>query len=256
MPRSMVILFCALITASLVLQSDALAQPQGGQPGRGFGEGFDDGPPPGRFGQGPGGQRGGSSFGQLQRPGGSAVLDLFDADHDGELSTKEMEDAAAVLKKLDTDADGKLTVKEVGGAGRGGDRPDRGPPRGEPGREPGREGGPPLGPGIGAGFDGPPPGGPGGFGRPGGGGNRQGIGPGNRAGNRADARPMRGDGPSSDELVSQALEFDADHDGKLDKEELAKFAAKMAVGPREREGREGGRGGRCPAPQGGGLPRF
>ena len=126
-----------------------------------------------------------------------------------------------------------------------------------------------MGPGMG-----PPPGGPGGFG-PGGFGpagnagnrpnNRQGN-KGNKQGNRQGMPPggpppgggfPGGSPPSSDELVSQALEFDADGDGKLDKEELAKFAAKMAAGPRGPEGRgPEGRGGAKPAKGGGTLPKF
>lgn len=236
---------CFMLSATLV----ASAQPPGGQfggpPGRQQGQGLGDGR---------GGPRGGERFGQLGRPGGSELLALFDADHDGELSTKEIEDAAAALKKLDKDADGKVSKEEL-------------PAKAIP------EVGPGMGPPPGGGFVGF---GPGGFGPAGNAGNRANnnrqVNKGNKQGNRQGMQPggpppggafPGGPPPSSDELVSQSLEFDADGDGKLDKEELAKFAAKMAArprgpgerGPGERGpgGREGGKPGQG---NGGVLPKF
>lgn len=41
------------------------------------------------------------------------VLAALDADHDGEISAKEIENAAAALKTLDKNGDGKLTVDEI-----------------------------------------------------------------------------------------------------------------------------------------------
>jgi Ca2+-binding EF-hand superfamily protein len=62
--------------------------------------------PPGRGGPGPGGGFGG-------RMAGSALLQALDADGDGELSAKEIENATAALKTLDKDNDGKLSREEL-----------------------------------------------------------------------------------------------------------------------------------------------
>jgi caffeoyl-CoA O-methyltransferase len=67
-----------------------------------------------------------------QGPGGPAspLLQLFDTDRDGTLSTVEIEAAAAKLRERDTNKDGKLTADELprGPGGRGG--PGGGPGRG------------------------------------------------------------------------------------------------------------------------------
>jgi Ca2+-binding EF-hand superfamily protein len=44
---------------------------------------------------------------------GSPVINALDADGDGEISAKELENATAALKKLDTDKDGKLSAAEL-----------------------------------------------------------------------------------------------------------------------------------------------
>jgi hypothetical protein len=69
-------------------------------------------------GPGPGGREG--------RPGGgpppSPVVQALDTDGDGELSAKEIENAAVALRTLDKDKDGKLSAEEIRpafGGGRG-----------------------------------------------------------------------------------------------------------------------------------------
>jgi hypothetical protein len=87
----------------------------------------------------------------------SPIIAVLDANHDGVIDEKEIENASAALKKLDKNGDGKLTMDEIrpprpeGGPGPGFDRGPRGP-----GGE-GRRGGP-GGPGFGRGPGGPPPG--------------------------------------------------------------------------------------------------
>lgn len=64
------------------------------------------------------------------------LLELFDTDQDGEISAKEIENAAKVLKQLDRDGNGVLTPDELPRPPRPNDR------RGDPGRErrgPGRD---------------------------------------------------------------------------------------------------------------------
>jgi len=63
--------------------------------------------PPGRDGRGGFGGRGGGRM--LPSP----VMQALDADGDGELSSKEIENATAALKTLDKDKDGKLTSEEL-----------------------------------------------------------------------------------------------------------------------------------------------
>lgn len=102
--------------------------------GRGFGRGF-DGPPEG--GDRRGGPPGGDRFQRGQRPNLMTflpVLKALDADGNGEISSKEIDNAAAALRKLDRNGDGRLTEDEV--------RPDGPPPgmersgRGQSGRRP------------------------------------------------------------------------------------------------------------------------
>lgn len=116
-----------------VLTASVFAQPpgpgQGGQPPqRG----------PGGFG-GPGGAPGGRGGG----PPEFALMTALDADRDGKISAKEIDNAVAVLTKLDKNKDGKLSATEIGwppadfrGApgGFGGFGGDTGRPGGEPSR--------------------------------------------------------------------------------------------------------------------------
>ena len=84
-----------------------------------------------------------------------------------------------------------------------------------------------------------PPGG--GGGRPGGGNRPQGRGPGG---------PPGGGGPDPERMVEHAMEFDANQDGKLDKEELKKFAASFVERPRPEGGGPGaGDPGGAPRPE-------
>ncbi len=77
-------------------------------------------------------QRGNQERPQPQGPGGPAspLLQLFDTDRDGTLSTAEIEAATARLRERDANKDGKLTADELprGPGGRGG--PGGGPGRG------------------------------------------------------------------------------------------------------------------------------
>lgn len=112
----------------------------------------------------------------------------IDADQDGEISDKEIENSSTALKGLDKDKNGKLTEDEL--------RPNVGGSRGGAGG-PGGAGGARRGPG----------GGP----------------------------------PNSETFVNRAMEFDADKDGKLGKEELTKLAEQ--IGQQPFGGDRGNRGG-------------
>ncbi|MEN9555469.1 MAG: hypothetical protein RLZZ232_1755, partial [Planctomycetota bacterium] len=179
------------------------------------------GPPPGP----PGGERGAEGRppgpppegGQPGRPRfPNPLLVALDLNADGELSAEEVTAATTSLKTLDRNQDGKLDREELRppGAGRppglpGGERP--GAP-GRPGRPEGREGQPPggpQGPGPGRGPQGPGEPGPRGPGRPGGSGEDS-MAP-----------------PNPERMVDHAMEFDADKDGKLSREELLSFAREM-----------------------------
>ncbi|MFM7055549.1 MAG: hypothetical protein ACKO2P_01360 [Planctomycetota bacterium] len=183
------------------------------------------------------------------------LSETFDADRNGEISPEEIASAADALKKLDANNDGKLTPDELrppgpppgGPEGRGPDGPDGrppGPPDGE-GRPPGGRGRPPGGPEGPDGPDGRPPGPPDGEGRPPGGRGRPPGGP--EGPDRPNGRPPgppdgegrppggpegRGGregrppgGPMNPErFADEALTFDSDGDGKLDRAELMKFA--------------------------------
>jgi hypothetical protein len=229
---------------------NVLAQPP-------VGEGRPDGPPP----------RGEGRPEERPRPP-HPVMDALDADHNGEISEEEINNATAALKSLDKNSDGKLTDDEIrpprpeGGPGRDGERRPDGPPRGEgeprgdrppgdrpPGDRPPRdgEGRPPRDgegrpPGDGRGprdGEGRPP-----EGRDQGRGREQGRGDG-PPGQGPQGRPMGP--PNPERFVEDAMRFDADADGKLSKEELMKFAVEMG----NRQGRPpGGEGGRGPRPEG------
>ncbi|TWT70778.1 EF-hand domain-containing protein [Crateriforma conspicua] len=262
-----------MASALAVLVTSAIqAQPPGGrgQGGPGFGgQGFG----------GPG--RGGPDFGGPGGPPPNAIAEALDTDGDHVISGAEIQKASDALKKLDRNGDGRLSNDEFdpmhqryaggpegrGGEGRGGRGADgRGDGGGfvsrimsfdengdgkvskdelparmqmaldrydankdgvldkdeldkaSAGAGPGNRGG-----------RGPGPGGPG-AGGPGG---------------------ERGGPPSPDQFVREAMEFDADGDGKLDAGELAKAAEQlMRRGPGgQGPGGEGGPGG--PRGQGG-----
>ena len=103
--------------------------------------------------------------------------------------------------------------------------------------------------------EGPPERG-GSFERPGGG--REGQGPGGREGRMGPGGGGPGGPPSPERFIEHAMEFDADGDGKLDRDELTKFAGeiqRMRGGPGGgRGGPGGGPGGRGPGPGGPGGP--
>jgi hypothetical protein len=191
---------CSLGGAAYVAQS--LAAP---------GEDREEGGPPDR---GPGGP-----------PRGNALLELFDTNHDGELSAEEIANASAVLKKLDKNGDGKLSEDELPPP-----KDDRQPaPKKGRGRARVRR--------AAGGDSGPPDDGPGGDRGP-----AQG-----RAGRGG---PGRGGRPNPERFVEHAMQFDADGDGKLDRQELFKFAKELPP-PGRGMARRGGPGGRGP---GGGGP--
>lgn len=197
-------LFVALTLALVVGMSAVQAQ----QPRRGEGRGGAEGRG-GRDGQGgpegrggPGGAGGPRGF-MMMFP----LMKALDTDKDGEISAREIKKAVAALKSLDKDEDGKLSEEEL--------RPEM--PGGGPGAPGGGAPSGPGGPGGGAG------GGPGG-GAAGGPGGPGGFGP-----------------PSPEQFVTRAMEFDADGDGKLNKDELAKMAESFMRGPRGGAG--GGIGG-------------
>ncbi len=179
-------------------------------------------------------------------PGGNSLMDALDPNHDHVISADEIQAAASALLKLDKNGDGELSEEEFrpegpppppppalpprprdGEAqdGRGprdaGPRPEGGerergrgerPPRDDADR-PHREGPPSHGFGTPPGRPGEPTG-PRGFGGPDG--PRGPDGPGEPGGP-----------PNPERFVEHALEFDANEDGMLDKDELLKFAEDM-----------------------------
>lgn len=225
--RFWVRLSCFVAAAACL--SAVLAQPPG-PPREGEGpasEGREGPPPPGREGPPP-------------PPFMDPLRAALDANKDHRLDADEIKNAPEALAKLDKNGDGAIDHEEL--------RPPMPPrPMGPPGEEgfrgPPREGGPEGGfrrppresgsPGEGRrGPDGPPaergefrrpgPGGPGG--------------------------PGAG-GPSPDRIVDHAMTFDSDGDGKLDRDEMRKFADSLVQ--RMRGGPPGGPGGdRGPRPDG------
>ena len=218
------------------LSADELATPRDRRErgGRRRGPAGADTPPP-RPGQEPGSrdaENDGERF--IQR------LMSFDENQDGQLSKEELPDRMQrILERHDRDENGKLDRTELQNmAAEASRRSGRGGFGGRPGgRERGGLGSRPDGREGGRGF-GPPdeerPGPRGfgdqeggrGFGRPGEG--RRGP------GGRFDGGP-----PDPEQFVKRALEFDANQDGKLDRNELRKLAEGMS----QRFGR-GGFGGR------------
>lgn len=200
----------AVLAASVTM--NLFAQPPAGE--------RPDGPPP---------QREGRLDGDGPPRPPHPIMDALDKNRDREISEDEIAIASESLKSLDKNADGKLTDDEI--------RPPR--PEGGPGRD-GRPDGPPDG-------DGPP--------RDGGGPPRDGE----RPPREGEGRPPRDGGgpprdgggpmgrppgpPTPERFVEDALRFDADKDGKLDKAELMVFAAEMI-----------NRRGRPPGPDGGRPP--
>ena len=161
------------------------------------------------------------------RAGPGGLVDVV-----GVISADELKNATSSLSTLDQNKDGQLTEEEYrpqggrGGAGgpggaRGGDGPpdrrDTAPGNRGPGDRPARgaDGDRPAGRG---------PRGPGGAGGP-------------------------GEGPDPERMLTHALEFDADKDGKLSKDELKKFIEDFisrhpGPGGNDEPGGRGPRGGR------------
>ena len=247
----------------------SMAQPpsegEGGR--RGQQEGRRPGPPP----------RGGPEGGPGRGFGGPPpIMAALDADHDGELSAKEIEAAAKSLRTLDKNEDGKLTREElfhgrrgpgerppIGREGRGRpegrgfgqpprDREEAGPregrgeerefgPRGrrpefEPGDRPQRPEFRPGGPERGG-----PEGGPRGEGRrPGGFGGSEFVARIREFDKNDDGKVSREELP---ERMQRVLDrADTNKDDALDEQELKRMAAAMAAGRGARpEGRPGSR---------------
>jgi Ca2+-binding EF-hand superfamily protein len=120
------------------------------------------------------------------------VLKALDADGDGKLSAKEIENATAALKTLDKNKDGKLEGEEI--------QPDMSEMRG----------------------------GRGGFGGRGGEGGRRGGEGGGPGGGRGGRRGEGGDaGPDAAATVERMMKLDKDDDQKLTKEEVGERLAPM-----------------------------
>lgn len=158
------------------------------------------------------------------QPPHNPLMDALDPDHDHVISADEIKSAIAALLKLDKNKDGQLTEDEF--------RPEH------------QDGfGPP-----------PPPEGDAGSGRP----PRE-------AGDRPRSGPPGGEGrgpggpPDPASFVEHVMEFDANKDGLLSKEELMKFAEEgmhrggpggpgQQRGPREGGDRPEGNRGESPRP--------
>ncbi len=204
----------------------ALAQPPGGGG-------------PGGGPRGPGGRGGGD-----RRP--MPIVEALDMNRDGVISAEEIKHAAESLMTLDRNKDGMLTEDEirppVGRPGGGG------PADGRPGGGRRGEGAAPGGPRP----EGPPGGGRGGEGGPG----RRGPGGGFGRGPGGPGGP--GTGPDPDRMLAHAFEFDADSDGKLNRDEMRTFIAEFirmhdGGGP-DRRGPDVGAGAGAGDPGRGGRP--
>ena len=188
----------------------------------------------------PGGPGGPGDF----RPPPDPLREALDTNHDQELDAEEIKNAAQSLLKLDADRDGRLNHEEM--------RPPHPPEM----RGPGGPGGPPRDGGRG----GPPGDGPReGRGGPPGDGPRDGRGgpPGDgpRDG-RGGPGGFGGGPPSPERFLERAMTFDADRDGKLDRNELLKFAEEMGRMRGGMGGGPGGPGGGGPGGPGGGEGGF
>jgi hypothetical protein len=145
-----------------------------------------------------------------QPPPADRLRAALDANGDHELDAGEIEAASRSLAALDEDGNGRIERHEF--------RPPLPPPPGGFGG-PGPEGRPPR-------EDGAEARGPRGGFRPEGprGERPQRDRP---AGGPPEAAGPRGRGPSPERFVERAMSFDADGDGKLDRDELGKFAEGM-----------------------------
>lgn len=166
------------------------------------------------------------------RPPPNPLIEALDTDGDGVISAEEMKAATESLAKLDTNKDGKLADDELRPKFAGGDRGpgapgDRAPGSGAGNRGRGTEG---RGPASGRGADARGP-----EGRPGPG--RE-AGPGGRGPDGGPGPQGPGGPPNAERFVEHAMEFDADKDGKLNHDELAKFAQDII----QRRGGPGGPG--------------
>lgn len=203
------------------------------------------------------------------RPPPNPIVEALDADRDHTISADEIHAAAEALKSLDRNGDGELSEEEFHPMPPRG--PEGGPPEGRgEGNDRGRRPQPPRDDARGSeDRPGPPPdrGGPDG-GRRGPDGDRGGPPQMRDGGDRqardgarrppaggGDDRQPRGRGddgpppppaPDPDRLVDHAMEFDANGDGNLSREELMEFA-KQAPPPPPGPGQGG---------PDGGQPRF
>jgi hypothetical protein len=171
-------------------------------------------------------------------PPGFHLAVTLDANADGKISTKEIENATIALKALDKDNDGKLSGEEIGWPPSfGGGFPGFGPPPG--GGPPGGRGG--FGGGGFPGFGPPPGGGPPGGGR----GSRGGFGGGGFGGQGPARRPepdTESSRPSSQTVpsdrsrrsgtlsASQLKSTDRNKDGKITTEEIPKLLRESILG--------------------------
>ncbi|NQT15355.1 MAG: hypothetical protein HQ582_21545, partial [Planctomycetes bacterium] len=237
---------CTMVLAGMLVLSlwaDVVAaQPPGG-PGRQRGQrrGASRGPENPEFGAQPGPPVGPGGRG----PGRGFVPPLMaalDADKDGEISAKEIENAVKALKKLDKNEDGRLTHEEL--------RPPMGGPDGfgpmGPGEQSRGRGQNEQSRGRGQNEQGRGRGGSGEAGRMGGFG-QGGPGGGNMAqrimgfDQNKDGRVTKDELPEPMQRMLQRA--DANQDGAIDKEEADKMAERMGRGGPGGQGGPGGRGG-------------
>jgi len=142
------LLALALATPALITSAQDAEQPRNPRPPR-DGQGEFQPPPDGEHprgprpdGQGPG--PGGQGPGGMRPP----LIAALDANNDGVIDAKEIENASKALKKLDKNGDGKLTPDEIRPPRPGGPPGGPRPPEGQGFNRGGGQGRP----------DGPPPG--------------------------------------------------------------------------------------------------